>query len=67
MPVDRTTDVNRQLDLLVDHLAEELGDRVSRRQVEESVRRVRSEYGSPPITQFLPILVEREVRARLVS
>jgi len=65
--VDRTTDVNRQLDLLVDHLAEELGDRVSRRQVEESVRRVRSEYGSPPITQFLPILVEREVRARLVS
>ena len=67
MPLNLTTDVNKQLDVLVDHLAEEFGGRVSRRQVEESVRRVRGQYGSPPITQFLPILVEREVRARLES
>ena len=65
MPLDLTTDVNKQLDVLVDQLAEEFGDRVSRQEVAASVRRVRRGFGSPPITQFLPVLVEREVRTTL--
>ena len=65
MPVDLTANVNKRLDALVDRLAEEFGDRVSRRDVATSVRRVRRTFGEPPITEFLPILVERQVRASL--
>jgi hypothetical protein len=65
MPVDLTADVNTRLDVLVERLAEEFGSRVPRREVAASVRRVRREFGEPPITQFLPILIERQVRATL--
>jgi hypothetical protein len=65
MPVELTTDVGKQLDALVDRLADEFGDRVPVRQVTETVRQVRAEFGSPPITQFLPILVERQARSRI--
>ena len=62
MPVEFTADVAERLDALVDRLAEEYCDRVPRRRVEETVRHVRAEFGTPTITDYLPILVEREVR-----
>ena len=58
-------DVDKQLDLVVDRLADEFGGQVSRPTVERTVRQVRRQFGSPPVTQFLPVLVEREVRATL--
>jgi hypothetical protein len=65
VPVEFTADVGKQLDALEDRLANEFGDRVPKRQVKETVREVRAEFGSPPIMQFLPVLVERQVRVRI--
>lgn len=62
---DSRVDVNQQLDHLVDRLAQEFSGQVSKPTVEHAVRRVRNDFGSPPITQFLPVLIEREVRATL--
>jgi len=64
MHTGRSVDVDEQLDLLVDRLAHEFGD-VPRPTVERKVQRVRQRFGSPPVTQFLPVLIEREVRATL--
>lgn len=58
-------DVDKQVDQLVDRLAEEFSGRVPRPALERTVRRVRHDFGSPPVTQFLPVLIEREVRAKL--
>lgn len=62
MPADLCANVDKQLDNLVEHLAAEYADRAPRREVERTVARVRREFGSPPVRDFLPILVERQVR-----
>jgi hypothetical protein len=65
MALDLTVDVNKQLQPIVDRLADEYDGRLPRRTVERTVRQVQREFGNPPVTQFRPVLIEREVRASL--
>jgi hypothetical protein len=61
-----TEDVEAQLRRVAERLAQEL-QHLSREAVEDEVRRVDAEFGDPPVKQFLPILVGREARARLLT
>lgn len=61
-----TEAVHAQLARVAERLAQELAD-LPREAVEDEVRRVDAEFGDPPVKQFLPILVGREARARLLT
>lgn len=56
-------DVDAELETLAKSLAEELNGAVPRAEIERSIREERDRFGDPPITQFLPILIERKVRS----
>lgn len=58
-------DIDREVVSLTARLAEELKDQVPAPVVEHTVEKARADFGNPAITQFLPILIERRVRAEL--
>ena len=58
-------DVDHEVGALKAQLTDELKGRVPAPVVEREVNNALADFGQPPITQFLPILIERRVRARL--
>lgn len=59
--------LERQLSHLTDRLAADFAGRYSPEVVGRLVREAASGLGSARVTQFIPVLVEREVRHRLLD
>lgn len=58
-------DVDAEMEALERKLDAEFSGAVDHAEIARTIRETRREFGDPPITQFLPILIEREVRSSL--
>jgi len=57
---------NHQIEVIVDDLTEEFGQRIGAKQVHDEVMRVYGRFSAAPIQQFVPVLTRRIAREHLL-
>ena len=61
----QTLDVSDQISRVTDRLAADYRGRIPEERIRTLVREAFAPYSSVPVTQFVPVLVDRSVRDRL--